>query len=135
MDFSKVTHQCCCWGWFKIISNWFQEYTKWFHASSCNLALDGDDFGLNFTVWKNEKFTLSEKKFRQINYLVIPLVKMLLSRNFCQKRVRVKFRNFHTVGSKPLGSVWPNIFAKWHGKSLLEKKQLLSNLCHLLCSS
>ena len=37
------------------------------------------------------------KKIRQITYLVISLVKILLSRNFCQKRVRVNFRNFHTV--------------------------------------
>ena len=27
------------------------------------------------SVWKNEKFTLTEKIFRQINYLVISLVK------------------------------------------------------------
>ena len=49
------------------------------------------------TLWKNQKFTLTEKIFRQINYLVISLVKTLLSRNFCQKRVRVNFHNFHTV--------------------------------------
>ena len=48
-------------------------------------------------VWKNEKFTLTQKFSRQISYLVILLVKSLLSRNFCQKRVRVNFRNFHTV--------------------------------------
>ena len=48
-------------------------------------------------LWKNEKFTLTEKKFRQINYLVTLLVKPLLSRNFCQKWVRVNFCNFHTV--------------------------------------
>ena len=52
------------------------------------------------TVWKNEKFTLTEKFFRQINYLVISLVKQLLSRNFCQKCVRVNFRNFHSVIGK-----------------------------------
>ena len=37
------------------------------------------------TVWKLQKFSLTEKKFRQINYLVISLVKPLLSRNFCEK--------------------------------------------------
>ena len=35
--------------------------------------------------------------FRQINYKVISLVKPLLWQNFCQKCVRVNFRNFHTV--------------------------------------
>ena len=49
------------------------------------------------TLWKLRKFTLTEKKFRQITYLVISLVKLLLSRNFCQKCVRVNSRNFHTV--------------------------------------
>ena len=49
------------------------------------------------TLWKNEKFTLTEIFFRQINSLVICLVNALLSRNFCQKSVRVNFRNFHTV--------------------------------------
>ena len=46
---------------------------------------------------RNEKFSLTEKKFRQINYLVISLVKPLLSRNFCEKSVRENLCNFHTV--------------------------------------
>ena len=48
------------------------------------------------TLWINEKFTLTENFFA-IKYLVILLVKPLLSRNFCWKRVRVNFRHFHTV--------------------------------------
>ena len=43
--------------------------------------------------WKNEKFP-HWNFFRQINYLVISLVKPLLSRNFCGKSVR---ENFYTV--------------------------------------
>ena len=51
---------------------------------------------------------LSLKKiFRQITYLVISLVKLLLSRNFCQKCVRVNFRNFLCVGNSKC-SVWKN---------------------------
>ena len=61
------------------------------------LLLIYSHFGPCFTVWKNAKFTLTQNFSRQINYLVILLVKSLLSRNFCQKRVRVNFRNFHTV--------------------------------------
>ena len=38
------------------------------------------------TTWKNSKFTLADKIFRQITFSVISLVKMLLSRNFCQKK-------------------------------------------------
>ena len=48
-------------------------------------------------MWKNEKFTLTEEKFRQINYLVISLVKPLLSRNLCQKCVGINRSNFHTT--------------------------------------
>ena len=59
--------------------------------------IKGDLYCCLHTVWKNEKFTLTQKFFRQINYLVILLVKSLFSRNFCEKRVRVNFRNFHTV--------------------------------------
>ena len=44
-------------------------------------------------MWKNENFTLTEKIFREIN----TLVKMLLSRIFCQKSVRVNFRHYHIV--------------------------------------
>ena len=43
---------------------------------------------------KNDKFTLTEKFFRQINYLIFSLVKPLLSRFFCQKSVRVNFRTY-----------------------------------------
>ena len=42
----------------------------------------------SLTVWKNEKFSLTKEIFRQINFLVISLVKTLLSRNICQKGVR-----------------------------------------------
>ena len=49
------------------------------------------------TVWKNEKFTPTEKISRQINYLVTLLVHPLVSRNICQKSMGVHFRNFHTI--------------------------------------
>ena len=49
------------------------------------------------TVLKNEKFILTEIKFRQTNYLAISLLKnVIFSRDFCQKGVRINFRNFHT---------------------------------------
>ena len=68
------------------------------------------------TVWKLRKFTLTEKIFRQITYLVMSLVKMLLSRNFCQKRVRVNFRNFHTavhsVHSVEITEIYSQTFVK-----------------------
>ena len=59
------------------------------------------------TVSKNEKFTLTEKIFRHINSLVTSLAKLFLSRNFCQKSVRVDFCIFFTLWSMcnilPLG--------------------------------
>ena len=39
---------------------------------------------------KMKKIGLTKRKFRQINSLVISLVKTLISRNFCQKSVRVE---------------------------------------------
>ena len=52
-------------------------------------------------VWKNEKFSITKTFFRQSNSLVISLVKTLLSRNFCQKCVRLnKSQQF------PHHSVW-----------------------------
>ena len=47
------------------------------------------------TLWKLQKFNLTEKKFSQINYLGISLVKTLLSRNFCQKCVRLEYSIFN----------------------------------------
>ena len=47
-----------------------------------------------YTMWKKNLLSL-KKMFRQINCLVILLVKTLLSWNFCQKSVRVNC--FHTV--------------------------------------
>ena len=55
--------------------NFCEKWWEWIHSA----------------VWKDEKI------FRQINSLVISLVKPLLSRNFCQKSVKVNHRNFHTV--------------------------------------
>ena len=51
---------------------------------------------LQYTVWKNAKFSLAEIVFREIISLVTSLVKTLLSRNFCQKCVRVNFHHFHS---------------------------------------
>ena len=51
----------------------------------------------DYTLWKNEKFTLTETTIHQINYLVTLLVIPLLSRTFCQKTVRVNLRNFHST--------------------------------------
>ena len=49
------------------------------------------------TVWKLRKFTPTEKIFRQNTYLVISLLNLLLSQNFCQNCAGVNSRNFHTV--------------------------------------
>ena len=52
------------------------------------------------------------KKFRQINSLVISLVKALLSRNFCQNCVRVNFRIFHTLYCGNYGILLPKFCIK-----------------------
>ena len=55
---------------------------------------------------------LTGKKIRQINYLVILSVKLLLSRNFFQKKNerRLNFRNLHTVNSVVISVVRLEIF-------------------------
>ena len=66
-------------------------------------------------TWRKKKLRLllcnsqcTEKLFRQINYLVILLVKTSFSRNFCLKTVRVNFCNFHSVSLKLRN------FVKWN---------------------
>ena len=46
---------------------------------------------------KNEKFTLTEEIFREINSLVTQLLKTMLSRNFFESEMRVNFCTFLTV--------------------------------------
>ena len=51
----------------------------------------------SYSVWKNVKFSHQFFFFREIGSLVISFVKVLLSRNFCQKCVLLNSRNFHNV--------------------------------------
>ena len=44
-------------------------------------------------MWKNEKFTLTEKLFREIKSSVLTL----LSRIFCHKSLRMNIRDFYNV--------------------------------------
>ena len=78
-------------------------------------------------MWKNEKFGLTEKIFRQINSLVICIVKTLLSRKFCQKSVRLNFYNFHTVNSAQCGN-YGNSLSRIFGKNFVKVKILLNKL-------
>ena len=78
-----------------LLSSWFDEiFIRWEWISVISKVCNRSS---HCTVWKNEKFSLTEKKFRQIIYLVISIVKLMLSRNFCEKSVRDNFCNFHTV--------------------------------------
>ena len=67
---------------------------------------------------KNENFTLTEKKFRQITYLVLFIVKTLLSRNFCQK-CETKSQQFPNCGVEK----W-EILSHW---KKISSNQLFSN--------
>ena len=72
---------------FKKVNNWHLSPHKNFALPICyTYAQCGKMKNLH---------TITEKIFRQINYLVISLEKTLLSRNFCQKSARVhKFLRF-----------------------------------------
>ena len=71
-----------------LISRNFLQYMEEIFANFCT-----------HSVVMSKIYSPRKKMFRQINYLAIHLAKLLplLSRNFCQKGVRVKFRYFHTV--------------------------------------
>ena len=74
------------------------------------VRLDRSSFYTSTLCSEKEWKIYSHRKFffRQINYLVISLVKPSLWRNFCQKCVRVNFRNFHTVAFRPQ-FIWKRI--------------------------
>ena len=100
-----------------------------YHNISC-------DKGFHFTVWKNEKFSLTEIFFvKSTTYLVISLVKPLFSRNFCEKRVRENFRNFHSVHSVEKRKIWSHqknissnqLFSNFFSKTIVFTKFLLRN--------
>ena len=77
------------------------------------------------TLWKNEKFTLTKKIFRQINYLVIYLVvNPPLSRNYCQNCVTENSRNSHTV-------MWKNEKFSLTGKKFRQINYLVIYLVNL----
>ena len=58
-------------------------------------------------MWKNEKFTLIEKIFHDINSFVNSLVKMLLSRNFRRKMGESGFLQFPHCGKHPTVGSFP----------------------------
>ena len=84
-----------------------------------NKSLDTTFFSCKeSTVWNNEKFTLIEKIFREINSLVTSYQIALFSRNYCQKCVRVNFSNVHTVESivrnQRFQPQWIRMLFFWH---------------------
>ena len=77
------------------------------------LLFHGKNYVLCANCENNRNFLLPKKYFvKSTTYLVISLVKMLLSRNLCQKRVRVNFRNFYTVLQQHVASCMQVDFTK-----------------------
>ena len=68
-----------------------------FSHNFCHKSVKVNFRNLQITVWKNVKFPLTKKLFRQINSLVTYLVKPLLSRSFAKNARERESRNFHTV--------------------------------------
>ena len=78
--------------WTDILTKFHNNWTKIVDFLVIAFYFPGWTF---FWIWSHcaERFTLTEVFFRKINYLVISLLKPLLSRNFCQKFVS-KFPEF-----------------------------------------
>ena len=76
------------------------------------------NFNTVYTLWKNEKFSLTKFFFffRLINSLVTYLVNLLLSRNFWQKCMRENSRNFQKFCRSFWYSIWQKISSKWDCK-------------------
>ena len=56
---------------------------------------------LDKALWKNSEIALMEI-FREISSLVTSLVKTMLTRNVCQKCVRVNLRKFYSVEKREI---------------------------------
>ena len=88
---------------------------------------------------KNESLT-QKKKIRQINSLVITLVKTLLSRNFCQKCVRLNRSNFHIVSAHSVEkwkilSHWKKISSNQLFSSFVSKNVVFTKFLSKKCES
>ena len=68
------------------------KFTKYFQARVFGKCVIGSQCSV-----ENREIISHQYFFREISSLVTSLVKTLLSRNFCQKCVRVKFHNFHST--------------------------------------
>ena len=84
------------------------------------------------TMWKNEKFGLTKKYFVKLTLqYVISLVITLLSRNFCQKCLRLNRSNSHnTVWKNEKFSLTKKLFRQINSLVISLVKSLLSrNFC------
>ena len=88
----------------KLLNSWFDDFFFSVRVNFCKFyvhilyAVHCERNGnLCTTVWKNKKFSLTEKKFSEINYLVIFLVKPLISRNLIEKNFNESNFSFSTV--------------------------------------
>ena len=97
-----IAWKCLKWGKTEIttlyrVNFWkFHKVCKRFHEKYVSIRIQSILPG-HSAVWENENFGLAKEIFRQIKSLVISFVKTLLSRNLCQKCVRLNYCNFHTV--------------------------------------
>ena len=92
-----------------------------------------------------EKWKISphrKRKFRQINYLLISLVRPSLSRNFCQQSVRVNFRRvtMWKLRKFTFTLFWQkcrenNAFTKWITKELIWRKIFFFIFPHCACDT
>ena len=90
----------------------------------------------------NKTFSLTVKIFREINFFLTSSVKPLLSRNFCQKCVRLKFSFFHTVVSIlhsvekwKIYSHWKNISSNQLFSDFVSKNVIFTEFLPKKCES
>ena len=87
------------------------------HSTNTVIFVKGDLFFIILYVPQCGKTrnSLSLKKIHQINYVVLSLVKQLLSQNLCEKRVRENFYNFPTL---EYSAVWKSTMKHDHAPKI-----------------
>ena len=84
--FSQKIRESNCFKEVTTAQSWFHEIKFWWvRENFLFFHTLWQFYSHSVTVWKNAKFSLTKRIFREINSLVTSLVKPLISRNFCQK--------------------------------------------------
>ena len=104
-----------------------------FHGKNKNVAENLRNFH-TAEKWKYYSKRKNISSSQLCMYLVILVIKLLFTRNFCKKCVRVNFRNFHTAAVFDKNFVKSTVLLKswFHEIFFSEREFLVFPLCNVL---